>query len=254
MDLIGPYKFTQKNKKPIQLWAVTMIDPATGWFEIREIKTKRADIIANEVELTWLTRYPWPEKVIMDRGKEFLAEFADMIENDYGIKLKRITARNPQANAIIERAHQTIGNVLRTFQVQNTILDKDDPWSGILAANMFAVRATVHTTLQATPSQLVFGRDSMLNITHDTNWKLIKERKQKLIKAGNARENRTRIPHTYKTGDKVLIKNEQATKYGTTAYSGPYTVMSVNNNGTLRVRKGIVSDTFNFRNVHPYKE
>ena len=86
-----------------------------------------------------------------------------MIEKDYGIKLKRITARNPQANAIIERAHQTIGNVLRTFQVQNTILDKDDPWSGILAATMFAMRATVHTTLQATPSQLVFGRDSMLN-------------------------------------------------------------------------------------------
>ena len=254
VDLIGPYKFIQKNKKPIKLWAVTMIDPATGWFEIKEIKTKTADVVANEVELTWLTRYPWPEKVIMDRGKEFLAEFADMIEKDYGIKLKRITARNPQANAIIERAHQTIGNVLRTFQVQNTILDKDDPWSGILAATMFAMRATVHTTLQATPSQLVFGRDSMLNITHDTNWKLIKERKQKLIRAGNVRENRTRIPHDYKIGDKVLIKNEQSTKYGNTAYSGPYTVMSVNNNGTLQVRKGIVSDTFNIRNVHPYKE
>ena len=76
--------------------------PATGWFEIKEIKTKTADVVANEVELTQLTRYPWPEKVIMDRGKEFLAEFADMIEKDYGIKLKRITARNPQANAIIE--------------------------------------------------------------------------------------------------------------------------------------------------------
>ena len=79
----------------------------------------------------------------MDRGKEFLAEFADMIEKDYGIRLKRITARNPQANAIIERAHQTIGNVIRKFQVKNTILDKDDPWSGILAATMFAMRATV---------------------------------------------------------------------------------------------------------------
>ena len=94
----------------------------------------------------------------------------------------------------------------------------------------------------------------MLNITHDTNWKLIKERKQKLIRAGNVRENRTRIPYDYKIGDKVLIKNEQSTKYGNTAYSGPYTVMSVNNNGTLQVRKGIVSDTFNIRNVHPYKE
>ena len=59
-----------------------MIDPATGWFEIKEIKTKTADVVANEVELTWLTRYPRPEKVIRDRGKEILAELAHMIEKD----------------------------------------------------------------------------------------------------------------------------------------------------------------------------
>ena len=35
VDLIGPYKFNQKTNKPVQLWAVTMIDPATGWFEIK---------------------------------------------------------------------------------------------------------------------------------------------------------------------------------------------------------------------------
>ena len=83
-----------------------MIDPATGWFKIKETKTKRADVIANIVEQTCLTRYPWPNN--MDRGREIMAEFADMIENDYGIKIKRITTRNPEANSIIERAHQTL--------------------------------------------------------------------------------------------------------------------------------------------------
>ena len=63
-----------------------MIDPATGWFEIKEIKTKRADVIANIVETTWLTRYPWPTQIVLDRGKEFMAEFTTMIINDYGIK------------------------------------------------------------------------------------------------------------------------------------------------------------------------
>ena len=87
VDLIGPYKFNQPGKrKPIELWACTMIDPATGWFEIKEIKTKRADVIANIVETTWLTRYPWPTQIVLDRGKEFMAEFTTMIINDYGIK------------------------------------------------------------------------------------------------------------------------------------------------------------------------
>ena len=68
-----------------------------------------------------------------------MGEFAAMVKNDYGIKRKGTTTRNPQANAIIERIHQTIGNVIRTFQVQDAYLDEDDPWSGILAATMFAV-------------------------------------------------------------------------------------------------------------------
>ena len=216
------------------------------------LETKRADVIANLVEQTWLVRYPWPDLIIMDRGREFKAEFYNMITVDYNIKPKVITSRNPQANAIIERVHQTIGNVLRTFDVNKTVLDSDDPWSSILSATGFAIRNTVHTTLLSTPAQLVFGRDSILNITHEANWKLIRDRKQKLINKNNERENRTRKVHQYKTEDLVLIKNEQSTKYGNTAYSGPYTVTSVNENGTLYVKKGIVTDVINIRNVHPY--
>ena len=93
-----------------------------------------------------------------------MAEFAKMCHNYYGLKRKPITTRNPQSNAIIKRIHQTIGNIVHTFDVSNIV--NKDPWSGILAATMFAVRATYHTTLQASPMQLVFGRDAILNIKH----------------------------------------------------------------------------------------
>ena len=33
-----------------------MIDPATGWVEIRAVSSARADLVANQVELAWLTR------------------------------------------------------------------------------------------------------------------------------------------------------------------------------------------------------
>ena len=152
-----------KSGKSVYLQAVTMIDPATGWIEIRTVPSARADLVANQVELAWLTRYPLPNKVIVDRGNEFLAEFREMIINDYGITVKPITSRNPQANAILERVHQTIGNILRTFKVQNIVLDDKNPWDGILTSTMFALRATVHTTTQYTPAQLIFGRDSIIN-------------------------------------------------------------------------------------------
>ena len=73
-----------------------------------------------------------------------------MIVNDYGIKRKPITVRNPQANAIVERIHQVIGNIIRTFELQTNYLDEDEPWQGILSATAFAVCLTYHTTLQKT--------------------------------------------------------------------------------------------------------
>ena len=115
-----------------------MIDPATGWFEIRQIPSKDSATVANNiVEMAWLTRYPWPNQITYDRGTEFMAEFARMIKNDYGIKTKPITTRNPQANSIIERIHQTIGNMIRTFRMHEADIDEADPWSGILSATMF---------------------------------------------------------------------------------------------------------------------
>jgi hypothetical protein len=42
----------------------------------------------------------------------------------------------------------------------------------------------------ATPSQIVFGRDAILNIKFDANWKLICECKQCAINENNKMENK----------------------------------------------------------------
>ena len=128
-----------------------MINPAMGWFDMTSIKTKSTDVIANKLEQTWLPKYLWPTKIILDQGTEFAKEVIEMIEKYYGITRQSITTRNPQANSILESAHQTISNILRTFLVKNSKLDLDDSWSRILSAVIFAMRSTVHTTTQATP-------------------------------------------------------------------------------------------------------
>ena len=117
-----------------------------------------------------------------------------------------ITTHNPQANAILECVHQTIGNIICTFEIQGMVLDDNNPWDGILAATMFALSATVHTTTQHTPTQVVFGRDSILNTRHEADWQLIKTRKQNLINKGNARENSKRLTHTYQPRTPILTE------------------------------------------------
>ena len=63
-----------------------------------------------------------------------------MMWDDYNITIRPNTTCNPQANAILECVHQTIGNNLRTFNVLNMILVDVNPWDGILAATMHYVQ------------------------------------------------------------------------------------------------------------------
>ena len=128
-----------------------MINPATGWFEMKQLVTKKADEVANAIELVWLTRYPWPQEITYDAGSEFKAEFQQLILEEYRIKAKPITVRNPQANAIIERVHGVIGDMIRTHDM-SAINEKDaNPFEGFISAICWAIRGTYHTTLKATP-------------------------------------------------------------------------------------------------------
>ena len=50
----------------------------------------------------------------------------------------------------------------------------------------------VHTTMQHTPLQPVFGRDTIQNINQEHNWQIIIQCKQTLINKGNQKENSQR--------------------------------------------------------------
>ena len=192
--------------------------------------------------------------ITYDKGSEFIGhEFANIVKNDYGIKTKGISTRNPQANAILERVHQTIGNIIRTFELQDNYLDEEDPWTGVLSAAAFAVCATYHTTLQKTPGQLVFGRDMIMNINHTANWEVIRQRKQKLINKNNERENAKRVPHEYARGGKILLRKGTENKYEQ-PYSGPHPVLRTYDNGAIKIQKGAVTEIVNIRRITPYVE
>eukprot|EP00957_Ditylum_brightwellii_P166074 12644011-Ditylum_brightwellii.AAC.1 len=97
-----------------------------------------------------------------DRGTKFMAEFIEMIDC-------------PQANGITERIHQTTENMIRSFEVHETTIDEKDPCTVILSAVKFLSRAIVHTTMQTTSMQIAFGRNAILNVKHEANWKYINE-------------------------------------------------------------------------------
>ena len=123
---------------------LTMIDPASSWFEIVELpittdavipldkkgqtgtKThnntklpyfdKSSAMISNLVNKTWFSRYPRCQYIIYDNGSEFKLHFEALCES-FGIKRKPTSVKNPQANAILEWVHQVISTMLRTAEL-----------------------------------------------------------------------------------------------------------------------------------------
>ena len=123
VDLIGPYTIKGKDGSVIDFMCLTMIDPASSWFEIAELpvveinragtdrKTKskvgRADrndpeaisetkeayfdkssfMISNLVNKCWFSRYPRCKYVIYDNGSEFKLHFEDLCDS-YGLERK----------------------------------------------------------------------------------------------------------------------------------------------------------------------
>ena len=104
------------------------IDPATGWFEIVEILTfdlkevaigndeyidKSSTRVIQMLNNTRLCRYLRPQKVVLENVYEFKQDFNPWLK-DFDIKTVLKSVKKPQANALVERLHQVILNMLVT--------------------------------------------------------------------------------------------------------------------------------------------
>jgi hypothetical protein len=231
-----------------------MIDPTTGWFEVKDVKDKSAKQSMLTFDDIWLSRYPRPEYIGFDNGGEYKQVFEELVRN-YGMKKKNSSAFNPQSNGIIERVHLTLNDSLRTAEVDGREMDETDPWGPFLSSAAYAIRSTFHTTLKATPAQLVFGRDMILPINFKADWSAIEKQRQKETGRNNRRENSARIHHEYKVNDKILLKKPgKHLRKLEAPRTGPHKVIAVYTNGTIRIQRGHISERVNIRRVTPYFE
>ena len=249
LDLSGPWK-AKVNHKKIEFHSLTCIDPFTGWVEITPIYTKEAPFIRDQFLQQWLRRYPRPVRAIFDQGTEFDNAWMYALCRRWHIHPEAITVRNPRANAIVERLHKVMGDMLRCQLVKKH--DKDDPVADLLSAAAYGVRCTVHGTTQYTPGQLVFSKDMILRTHMEADMDMVRLRRKKAAIVNNERENRRRYKHTYKPGDKVLILTQRLDPK-LKLHEGPYTVAAYNKlNGTLQIRRGNYIEPINIRLVRPY--
>ena len=150
---------------------------------------------------------------------------------------KPSTLGNPTFNAILDRTHQVLWNLVCNFNITQTYVDEDVPWSFMLSTASFVIRSTTNRKKVNSPGQLLFGRDMILLINYKVDWELIRQKKYTQIDKDNIRKNINRVDHDYKVRDKVMLTNNTAYKYETT-YNGAFVITQFWNNGTVKSQYG----------------
>ena len=276
LDLHGPYTLKAKDGSSIDFMCLTMIDPATSWFEMAELpvrlmepkvsKTRKnskrkksneiyfdktSQQIARLTNKSWFCRYPRSQYVIYDNGSEFKLNFESLCDT-YGLKRKPTTVMNPTANSILERVHDVLNQMLRTSELDMADTLHEEDVSDFLDNAAWAIRSTYHTVLKATPCAAVFGRDMMFDIPFIADWQKIGEYRQAQTDRNIDRENKSRIDYDYEVGGKVLIRKHGTLRKGEPRFEGPYEITQVYTNGNIRIQRGIKSERLNIRRVLPF--
>ena len=133
---------------------LTCIDPVLNLVKIVRINNKLADHVADQFANVWLSKYPSPNLCIHDNGGKFIGErFLDLLEAN-SIKSVPTTVKNPQLNAMCERMHRTVANVLQCImRTKGLTLQQQakQVMDNALATVMHATRCAVNNTMKISP-------------------------------------------------------------------------------------------------------
>eukprot|EP00559_Dactyliosolen_fragilissimus_P000621 CAMPEP_0184864654 /NCGR_PEP_ID=MMETSP0580-20130426/15767_1 /TAXON_ID=1118495 /ORGANISM="Dactyliosolen fragilissimus" /LENGTH=192 /DNA_ID=CAMNT_0027363543 /DNA_START=100 /DNA_END=678 /DNA_ORIENTATION=- len=184
-------------------------------------------------------------------------EFVKLLDS-YGVKKKPTTVQNLQANAIIERIHLVLSKMCRVQEI--LVFENNDPATvhkgvrRVLQSLAFAVRTTVHSTSGYSPAELVFNWDMIMDCKAVVEWDVVRNRYREEQKRNYNRENKSRIPHKYRIGDRVIVitkRDERARKVKEYEHKGPFKISSVHKNGNVTLKKDGYVETINIRRVKP---
>ena len=182
--------------------------------EVIYINNKSSAHISMLFENNWLAWYPWPSHCKHDNGGEFTGvAFIHMLHVN-GVKDVTTTVKNPQANVICERLHQSISNTLQTMlhtYPPDTIDQANDIMDTCFATAAHASKVAIHCTLNMSPGALVFQRDMILNIPLITDLLQLHEWRQVIIDEWLWCANLHCRTLDYQPGDQILILTNNLT-------------------------------------------
>uniref|UniRef100_A0A8C1PH44 Gypsy retrotransposon integrase-like protein 1 n=1 Tax=Cyprinus carpio TaxID=7962 RepID=A0A8C1PH44_CYPCA len=147
IDCVGPLP---KSKAGHQ-YLLTIMCAATRFPEAVPLRNLKAKAVVKEL-MKFCSTFGLPKVIQMDRGTNFTSRMSEQILKELDINHQLSSDYHPESQGVIERFHQTLKTMLRSYCVET---GKD--WDEGLPFLLFAVRETVQESLGYSPAELVFG-------------------------------------------------------------------------------------------------
>jgi hypothetical protein len=157
VDVVGPFPTSEKGNQYI----VVFTDYLTRWVEAFAVPKHDAvavaDLLVNEV----IARHGVPRVLLSDNGPEFRGKLVQRLCERINVGKRFTSPYHPQANGLTERANGAIVALL------SMIADTDQQhWDEWLPKILLAHRASINTTMGASPFRLLYGREPVLPFEH----------------------------------------------------------------------------------------
>ena len=101
-----------KELENTKLWMLHLIDAATRYSGASLIKTKRAEVIINNVFQHWIRYFGSPTKFLSDNGGEFANEQYCEMNEKLGVETLTTAAESPFSNGMVERHNAVLAETM----------------------------------------------------------------------------------------------------------------------------------------------
>lgn len=147
IDCVGPLPKTKSGHE----YLLTIMDSATRFPEAIPLRRITSQAVIKAL-VKFFTLFGLPKMVQSDQGSNFTSRVFKQVMTELGIQHHMSSAFHPESQGALERYHQTLKNMMRTYCLQH----KKD-WDEGVPLLLFATREVVQESLGFSPFDLVFA-------------------------------------------------------------------------------------------------
>ena len=259
--MCGPIKFTRVP----YTYLLVICDVFTKYVVAVPLRSSEATEIAQAFLDRWCNTFGFPFHIHTDQGSNLTGALWQDLCRHLRIDRTRTTAYRPQANGQNERTNRTIVQLLRTTQ------ENHEDWYRRISHVCFAYNSAALAVTGYTPHYLMFGSEPFSDFdvrmptdpavlplpVHEHSEKIIEhindahvsarqhfkaaaETRKRYYDRDIDRDGHNRRKRQYEPGERVLLKvSDHHLHLGkmNDRYDGPYFVITVFDNGVIRVKE-----------------